>query len=91
MNACLPRGENKRMIGMVQEQTADEPLTCPYCGDQMLKGYFLIGGGVWFGESRVASEPLISGDAGIGEVLTPPIHVLAMGFKRKPQGWPKPG
>jgi hypothetical protein len=70
---------------------------CPYCGQVMKRGYFLISGGVIFAESTATLGPLFANKADIEGKLegekTNPLNVIvsAKGWRLDPQNWPKPG
>jgi hypothetical protein len=70
---------------------------CPYCGQPMKRGYFLIGGVVMFAESTMAFGPVFATKPDIdlmleGEQIHPP-HVIVggSGYHADPKNWPKTG
>jgi hypothetical protein len=70
---------------------------CPYCGQPMQRGYFLIGGEVLFADSTVALGPVFATKPDIERMLqtgqTNPPHLIVggRGYHPNPKNWPKPG
>jgi hypothetical protein len=70
---------------------------CPYCGQSMKPGYYLIGGGVLFAKSTVALGPVFASKFDIERMLEtdetnlPHVIVGGKGYQLDPKNWPKRG
>ena len=71
-------------------------MKCPNCGGDMSKGYFIIGGGVWWCESYKYLEYYISDNPPLDEMRRLnrefPLHTIVSGRGyRSSEKWPKSG
>jgi len=72
-------------------------MKCPYCGENMFEGYFIISGGVWWNESREYLESYIGSHQSSKQPdccpQQHPMHCIigSRGYHGGNEEWPKVG